>query len=114
MSRVMEMKTQIEKMLNARDHLSFVEMTREIDGAKGNVGMFSTDNDNVLIWGDVSQDFVDAVRLVIEGNAHLQGCTVLVYYIDGGVPRLPIAKSMKRKYKAIHWVPMTLCKSKAA
>jgi hypothetical protein len=95
------------------DHVSFAELSNLFgDDAKGNhvLEIFP----NVVLWSDVSEQFVEACKLM-RPEVEMTPASPLVYMIDGGALRLPIAKNpTKRGYKKPHWLPVTLSPKKEA
>lgn len=85
--------------------ISFVEMEREIEGMKGD-RVLLLKYESLILWVDVSQEFIDEIgQLVSEGIITFQGCSPLIYSIDGKMLNLPIAKSF-RDYKKPRWLPV--------
>jgi hypothetical protein len=74
----------------------------------GDHGMFlGPDENNILIWGGVSAEFSNTFRSLIAQKKIIPAISsVLVYAIDGVTLNFPIA-TQARKYKAIHWLPVS-------
>ena len=104
------------------DHVSFAELSRkwpdhfDVPGAAyeyvisgdgpGGRGGF----DNIVLWAGMSEVGVEAINLVRKDErVELKPAHQLVYLIDGGALRLPIATGMRR-YKEPHWLPCTIAK----
>jgi len=104
----------VVELVRARDHVSFVEIQNLFKGAgmetRGNVIMLL--ERNVVMWAGVSDEFadiLDAVRLEQPRRVWPHPSSPLVYLIDGGLLKFPIAKRIpKAGYKEPHWLPMTL------
>ncbi len=92
------------------DNVSFAELMRVIPNSAGERMMF-TDNDSVIIWGGVSQEFAEAVEdLLREGHIVAKPTTTMVYQADRIVLDFPIATRVG-KYKTEHWLPVVLCRA---
>lgn len=62
---------------------------------------------NITFW-ILSHEAADALgRLVKENKITVNPCDLLIYMIDGEILKLPIAKR-NRKYKELHWLPVTM------
>jgi len=103
------MKTAIEKLVAEREHVSFAELSRKIEGFSGELGLFRPPYDNIVLWPAISQEGVAAISsLLKEGKIYMHPCTVLIYHVDGQVPSFPIAKGAK-PYKTMRWFPVVFC-----
>jgi hypothetical protein len=103
------MKDEILRMC-AKGHVSFVEL-EQIVGFSGDLA-WGNDEYNIWSWFSMSEDACDALdNLLRDGYICLNPSEPLVYIIDGGIPRAPIAKSM-RKYRNPHWLPVTVSLTK--
>ena len=101
------MKEQIKALVTARDHVSFAELAREIDGFKGNIG-WELRGQNVYLWTGLSEKAFDALVDLIESeDIHFVPASLLAYLIDGITQKLPLAKDIK-PYKKPHWFPVIL------
>jgi hypothetical protein len=92
--------------------VSFAQLQR-IEGFNGDRVLLCPDNRNVVIWGDVSREAETILQRILgEGEYELASTHVLTYLIDGACPNgIPIAKSLKQKYKTPHWMPMAFIRS---
>jgi hypothetical protein len=62
---------------------------------------------NIDLWWGMSEGLAETIEsLLHERMIHQHPSTLLVYAIDGGIPKMPIAKSL-RKYKSPRWLPVT-------
>lgn len=88
---------------------SFAELDEHIEGFAGTEAILRGDG-NIVYWHNVSEAAAAAVvNLVASGQVELTPCTLLVYLVDGKVPKLPIAnRPPKQGYKKPHWLPVTL------
>ena len=89
-----------------RDGVSFVEIERLFSPTeiKGELAMEF--KHNLIMWAGMNEKFCDAMRLLQkEKKVAVTPTTVFVYMVDGGMLKLPIAKSA-RDYKEPHWVPV--------
>jgi hypothetical protein len=107
----MMMKDAIIKYVeNAKDWISFAELSQRIEGFKSDeeetAALFYPGHDNLLIWPNMSAAAVEAItELLAENKIRLQHGSPLSYLIDGATVKLPIAKSL-RNYRTMHWLPM--------
>jgi hypothetical protein len=100
------MADQILALVKNRETVSFMELEREIDGFKGGDYEWILDPWNIVLWAGMTKEAIDAMLLLREKHLiHPTATTLLVYMIDGGMPRLPLAKR-KVVYKKPHWIPV--------
>jgi hypothetical protein len=88
---------------------SWVEVCREIPGAKGDRAITGSLK-NVFIWDGVSQELIDAFNQLLKAElVDWVPCSTLVYIVDGEIPRLPVVKSVRKNgYAKPHWLPTAL------
>lgn len=61
---------------------------------------------NVVLWTGMTEEFVKAM-MEVKPKLEVAGTSLLVYMIDGGLLKLPIAKRPTKKgYKTEHWLPV--------
>jgi hypothetical protein len=106
------MKDQIKEFIRSRDNVSFPELMKAIPDSAGDRAICH-DNDNLILWGDMSQPFVDTLEaLLADGSiefkrvslaeiAMIHSCT------RDSLPDSPIAEGI-RKYKTPHWLPVII------
>jgi len=102
-----------EKMLayiQKYDHVTFVELTRQIGGeSKGDYTYEAAMFPNVVLWIGMSKPFVEALGIVIKRSA-VKPTVVLTYILDGAALKLPLVKggslATVRRYKKPHWLPV--------
>ena len=65
-------------------------------------------NTNVVFWAGMSEEVATAIdEAFAEGYIHPHGSDSLVYMMDGGMLKLPLAKRPpKGGYKKEHWAPV--------
>lgn len=84
---------------------SFAELSR-IAGEEGRGDLAWEIVPNVMLWSGMSQLMIDALRFLRE-RVEPVPAHCLVYFCDGAVPQLPIAKRLpKAGYKTQHWLPV--------
>ncbi|NEV62423.1 hypothetical protein [Thiorhodococcus minor] len=87
--------------------VSFIELCQRIDGFAGDHAC--TLNGQVVLWQGLSDAGIAAlIQLQASSQIALVACSPLVYFIDGQMLRLPIAKRRHHAYKRPHWYPVTL------
>jgi hypothetical protein len=88
------------------DGLTFVELLKYLPYLKGNSAYGMSDN-NIVFWDGLSSECIKSLVGLSKAGIIVQTSTaMLTYMIDGAVPKLPLAKS-NRKYKKLHWAPIT-------
>ncbi len=88
--------------------VSFVELCRDIPGFEGNLVLCLGGDPNLALWLHVSSEASAAISRLASGNfIRVKPTVPLVYWIDGAVPNLPVAKSV-RKHKRPHWLPVSI------
>lgn len=96
---------EIKKLL-PKGGVSFAEMSR-IDGFNGTLSMCLGGNENVILWSDMSQEAIEAIKQILdEGEYKMVPTQAMVYWIDGLVPSLPTVKR-NMVYKTLHWLPVS-------
>lgn len=103
----------IEEFVSHNGGVSFVELERLLAPymeVEGDVAFFLPGYETILLWGGISKAFFDAVTTaLVEHRIETHPTNVLVYFIDGSVPRMPIAKRLIQ-YKKDHWLPVAFDK----
>ena len=89
--------------------VSFVELEREFpeefDGQEHAMSLM--DYENIMLWQPVSLAMADALTSASNnGRIVMKPASEFVYFLDGKVFRLPIARKA-RHYKRARWLPVT-------
>jgi len=105
------MKDTILALISSRQHVSFTELTRAIDGFKGDLMMLLGHDRNIVLWPWCSNAGIDAlVELLSAKRIHLHPASDFTYMIDGDYPALPrVNRPPKEGYKEPHWFPVCFC-----
>lgn len=104
------MKQIILSYIKHRENVSYAELSRDIEGFTGDYE--DQLKQNLVLWSGVSLDASIALaELIKERQIFLSPASPLVYFIDGCVPGLPVAKRVQ-EYKKRHWLPVTFSTSK--
>lgn len=104
----MNMHDQIIDLVNKRNHVSFAELHRDVEGFAGDMEI--TLAPNLIIWQGVSDHASDAINYLKQsGDIVLMPSSLLVYIVDGRCLNIPIAKRFQ-PYKKPHWLPTVLCR----
>jgi hypothetical protein len=76
------------------------------DEANGDFQFSLPGRPNTILWGGVSEMFIDAF-FSLRGRIEPYPSCVLIYMMDGAVLRMPVAKrpSKTKDYKTPHWAP---------
>jgi hypothetical protein len=89
-----------------RGGVSFAELINYFKDAKGDCQL--TLPGNVVLWQDISEDLAKLIIRLVQARQILPcPTTVLVYFIDGCVLKMPIASGRKMAYKKPRWLPIT-------
>lgn len=105
-----DLKDRMKAFIHSRDNVSFAEIQREFKESFGNLEIHPGTNPSIIIWHGLSKELADSFEsLVKSGEIIVKPCSVIIYFVDGAVPRLPLAKRNKI-YKTKHWLPVILCK----
>ncbi|MBN2060739.1 MAG: hypothetical protein JW882_10025 [Deltaproteobacteria bacterium] len=104
------MKNKIINIIKEKGNgVSFVELDREIVKFKDDLKMALGDN-NIYVWFGLSEEAITVIKELLNDRIiELHPTEPLVYYIDGSVPNVPIAKR-DQYYKSERWLPMTFNK----
>ena len=97
------LRTAILNLVCEKKSVSMIEIMR-LPGTEGEF-TFEAFN-NCIIWDSISQEGLEAISSLMWGNLiEPHGASVLIYLIDGGHLKLPLAKK-ERAYKHPHWLPI--------
>ncbi len=97
------MKEKIFNFIKASNGVSFVELSRNIDGFNGDYEFHAMNN--LIVWADMSIEAVNSIQeLCKEGRIIPIKAQSLIYMIDGMGLNYPIAKK-EISYKKPHWMP---------
>ena len=105
------MKDSILALVSSRQHVTFTELGRLIDGFAGDVMMLHGQDRNIVLWPWCSDAGIDALEeLLSTGRIHFHHATDMTYVIDGEYPALPrVNRPPKGGYKDHHWLPVCFC-----
>lgn len=104
------MKSRILQLVTERNYVTFKEMSDAIPGFAGSQSLQSAEHPGLVLWPFVSQEAAEVLQeLLAAGIIHLHDTSVLNYMLEGQVPHLPVAKSL-RAYKSPRWLPVTISK----
>lgn len=110
---VADLKGRILDVVREKGSVTFAELSW-VSGFQGDEILFAVKAGhrikNVVIWSDVSKGAVAALRdLLSEGEIIMMsygpGIGVMSYGFDGGLLRLPLARSLRRGYRSLRWLP---------
>lgn len=90
-----------------QDWVSYPELTGRLSGYMETEGDFTSElRLNLVLWAGMSKAFVDLINdLLQQKRLFIHPSSLMTYLVDGGILRLPLAKS-PRPYKKPHWVPV--------
>ena len=106
------MANKILALVKERGHVSFVELDREIEGFTGGEHALESlrpKHSNIIIWVNLTEEGSATIRALLEQELiHTTTCSsLLVYMVDGGFLKMPIARRA-RHYKEPHWLPSVI------
>lgn len=106
-----ELKQLILNYIETHPGTSFVELERLFEQNsikfKGDYEYTAKDDENHIFWTGWQQEFFTLVsELVKDDLIEKNYAQPLIYYIDGKVLRLPVAKTPRKKKKP-YWMPIT-------
>jgi hypothetical protein len=85
--------------------VTFAEIVNAVgEEAKGD-GQLGWPDLNVVLWTDVSENFIKAFNLAKERIFPVP-TEFLTYAMDGMLLNLPVARQLKKSYKDPHWLPV--------
>ena len=100
----------IVEAVERKDWISFVEVRRILEdqeiAVRGDLAIEFTPN--TFLWLGMSDEFVEIIRaLQADGRVTIASTSVFLYFIDGSVPSLPVAKRLTEKgYFEPRWLPV--------
>ena len=109
---LLNMNDQIEKFIHSRNDVSFPELMKAIPNSAGDRAMCH-DNDNLFLWGGMSQPFVEALEsLLAKGSIEMKQVSLAEIAMihsctRDSLPDFPIAER-NTKYKTPHWFPVII------
>ena len=105
------MKNDILSFIEKRQHVSMVELCREIPGFSGDLEWYI--NTNTVIWSSVSKEAIQAMNELMKSQMIIPIITApLVYMVDGAMLNYPIAKSQTVNYKTPRWMSVVFSTKK--
>ena len=95
--------------IEERNHVSFGELSRRFSALVDGDQMYGKADFKTWFYVNLSNEFLDKLDSWIEARkVHLWPTNAFVYLIDGGMPKLPIAKRPGHKYKKDRWLPVVI------
>jgi hypothetical protein len=102
-------KEDIKSYVHKNDHVTFAELSNRINNfSGGGISICMNQNDNFVVWVDMTKDAADAINeLIRENQIHITAAGFITYLTDGRTLNLPLAQG-NYQYKTPHWVPVLL------
>jgi hypothetical protein len=103
------MREQIVDFIRERGGgVSFAEFKYRFgDAFEGDVAMCLPENENVILWTGMSEEFYEALTsLLSDERVQMTPTSFLVYLADGVMPRMPLVRG-RYQYKTPHWLPVS-------
>ena len=103
----MNIRDKVLEYITHSSYVSYVELQRIVGEEQGAGSQAHSFEDfNIDLWWGMSKELAVAIESLHNDHLiHSHASTPLVYAIDGGLPQMAIAKSM-RKYKKPRWLPV--------
>jgi hypothetical protein len=110
---IAQLKGRILDMVRQNGSVTFAELSR-LSGFEGDETLFAVKGGrpvpNVVLWSDVSRKAVVALKeLLTDGKiiiiAYDPGVGAMTYGFDGKMLALPLARSLRRGYQQLRWLP---------
>lgn len=104
---IKKLQQEIYEFVKQRRYVSFAEIQNKYGKGKFSIVL---PKKNIFLWVQLPKEVVDAIlNLIEEKKLFLHPSCLLVYFCDGKVLTLPIAKRIpKNGYKNPHWLPTVL------
>ena len=100
------MKNKILQYVQKNDQVSFVELSRSIEGFSGDRELLLDGHPSIILWVGISNEAISAIgQLVNDDDLYIVPTDSLTYMIDGAGLNFPIAKNI-RDYKKTRWLPV--------
>jgi hypothetical protein len=91
--------------------VTFVELIKHVEKsgtpARGDWAATMGRNDCLILWPGLSEALYCSIRRLVGLRLFLHPASLLIYAVDGEVPRLPIAR--QPHVTTDHFVPVVLC-----
>lgn len=104
----------VEFMQKRKIGISFAEINHffEQQGVdyKGEQAISMPEHPSIIYWANWNEFAVNTFLYVLdklEGKLEMKSCSHLTYIIDGLLPSMPVAKSI-RDYKQDRWLPVVM------
>ena len=103
------LEEEVYNFINRTQGTSFVEIENKFPELFGEgFILHHTDYPSIIFWIDFSKIGVEIFkRLLSDKKIQIDQTPLLVYYMDGKVLNIPIAKKL-REYKTDRWMPTVL------
>lgn len=104
-----EIKEAFRYFIEQKDYVTFVNLIEFFEShieLKGDWYIAEPQNPTIILWKGMSEEFVNAIaELLKEEKIFIFPTSHLTYMADGGLLKLPLARSI-RNYKKPHWLPV--------
>ena len=103
------MKDEILAYISKYQNVTFAELSKNIGGFDGGSYCLPAPDSlgDTILWSDMSEEGSRAIQdLMNEKRIEAAPCGPLPYMTDGVMLKLPLA-TRARKYKKLHWLPVT-------
>lgn len=104
----------VEFIQKEKTGISFAEINRFFERQdikyKGEQAITMPEHPSIIYWANWNELAVNIYLYALdklEGKLQMKSCSHLIYMIDGMIPTMPVAKSI-RDYKNDHWLPIVM------
>lgn len=103
-----ELEQRVLDYIQKYQNVTFAELTKKIDGFRGDCTYWATAKENIILWDGISKEAGQVIESLIARKCiSIEPCSYLIYFIDGLALRYPIVKRAQ-SYKKPHWLPVVL------
>lgn len=106
-----ELANRVVEFVRVRDWVTFIELEHEfasVTDVIGHTAITAREFPNIILWPRLSHSWATLLsQLIDEKRLFYHPSSLLIYMIDGGVPRMPLAKRL-RHYSKPHWFAVSL------
>lgn len=102
------MKNELIKLIQARPHMSFVEINRYFPNLSGDIIWLF--NANIVLWHECSDIGIDIITDLVNSNTiKALPDSEFAYLMDGKTAPFKVLKDIDYNGKEYRWLPITFC-----
>jgi hypothetical protein len=104
------MREAILASIRSRPMTTFQDLTADVAGFHGHLGMFTPERDSIIIWHACSQEAITALgSLIADRSIRMQPAPNVSYRATGDLPPVDICRSVDDLFSdtpVIRWFPV--------